>query len=51
MLFMAHYTSNFVLSVLFFALQQIIVGWQSHSEAHSRHPTIIRLGAVHIPLI
>jgi len=44
MLFMAHYIESFLLSVVLFAVQQIVTGWQSHSEAHSRNPTVILLG-------
>ncbi len=47
MLYVAHTSDIFFVSVIMFAVQQIITGWQSHSDAHSRHPTVTLLGTVH----
>ena len=44
MLYVAHTSEIFVVSALVFGVQQIITGWQAHSNAHSRNPTATLLG-------
>jgi fatty acid desaturase len=39
------------LSILAFAFTQVVVGWLGHSAAHSRDPTLNKLGRVESSLI
>jgi hypothetical protein len=42
------YSDNRFLSIMGFALSQVITGWSAHSAAHSRDPGVVFLGSVRI---
>jgi fatty acid desaturase len=49
--FIGCFTSSPILSIIAFALSQIIVGWMGHSMNHSRNALIQKIGRFYASLI